>query len=366
MTAARPGRARLEVDLGALGENWRRLAALARPAATGAVVKANGYGLGAVRVAGALRGVGCRHFFVASLDEAAELRHGGIQEPIFVFDGLGIARAPAMAAAGAIPVLNDPGEVERWSIEARRLGRRLPCALHVDTGLTRLGMTPAAASGLAEGWPDELELRLVMSHLACAEEPEQGLNELQRRRLQQIAACFAGTAASLAASSGIFLGEAYHFQLCRPGVALYGVNPTPGRANPMAPVVRLAASILQVHEVDVAGSVGYGATFRTRPGNRIATIALGYADGFPRAARGATARVAGHEVPFAGRVSMDLISLDVTGCPPDAARPGADVELVWGADGVDRLAAAAGTIGYEVLTRIGSRVERVYRGGAEG
>jgi alanine racemase len=167
--------------------------------------------------------------------------------------------------------------------------------------------------------------------------------------------------ASLANSSGIFLGPAFHYQLCRPGVALYGVNPTPHCANPMAPVVTLEAPVLQVHELSGPGSVGYGATYRTRAGTRIATVPVGYADGYLRAASScATARIAGQEVPLAGRVSMDLISLDVTGLPADTVRPGTMVELISGPDGIDRLAKAAGTIGYEVLTRLGSRFARRY------
>jgi alanine racemase len=200
-----------------------------------------------------------------------------------------------------------------------------------------------------------------MSHLACAEEAANPMNQEQRARFERLRSLLPAAPASLANSSGIFLGPAFHYQLCRPGVALYGVNPTPAHANPMAPVVTLEAPVLQVHEVAGRGSVGYGATYRTRAGARIATVPVGYADGYLRSASNrATARIAGVEVPLAGRVSMDLISLDVSALPAEAVRPGTTVELIGGPDGVDRLAAAAGTIGYEVLTRLGSRLARRY------
>ncbi len=200
-----------------------------------------------------------------------------------------------------------------------------------------------------------------MSHLACAEEPDHPLNEQQRRRFEQLRARLPAARASLANSSGIFLGRPFHFDLCRPGVALYGVNPTPGRTNPMIPVVTLEAPVLQVHDVGAPGTVGYGATYPTRSGMRIATVPVGYADGYPRAAGGrASAKIAGHVAPLAGRVSMDLITLDVSALPADAVRPGTMVTLIEGPDGVDELASSANTIGYEVLTRLGSRFARRY------
>jgi alanine racemase len=198
-----------------------------------------------------------------------------------------------------------------------------------------------------------------MSHLAFAEAPQHPLNRTQHERFARARARFAGVPASLANSSGIFIDPSFHLDLCRPGIALYGVNPTPGQPNPMRAVVSLEAPVLQVHEVTKKGSVGYGASFATRPGMRIATVPVGYADGYLRAAGNrATARIGGREVAVVGRVSMDLITLDVSALAADAVRPGTMVELIGGPDGVDELAAAAGTIGYEVLTRLGSRFAR--------
>lgn len=227
--------------------------------------------------------------------------------------------------------------------------------------MCRLGFGAAEVEGIDRAQLAALDLRLVMSHLACAEEADNSLNRAQRERFERLRARLPAAPASLANSSGIFLGPPFHYQLCRPGVALYGVNPTPGRANPMAPVVTLEAPVLQVHTVGEPGTVGYGATHRTVPGTRIATVPVGYADGYPRAASGrANARIGGHTVLLAGRVSMDLITLDVSALPAGAVRPGTRVELIGGPDGVDALAEAAGTIGYEVLTRLGSRPRRRY------
>ncbi len=354
-------RALLTVDLDALTGNYRRLQRKAAASEVAAVVKANGYGLGALEVAAALEGAGCRRFFVAHPDEGRALRRRLSAARIHVLNGLPAGTEAATVEAGLVPVLNHPGELAGWAAQARRSGQRLPAALQIDTGMCRLGFAEAEIERLDAGALQALELVLVISHLACAEEPDNPLNEQQRQRFERLRARLPRAPASLANSSGIFLGPAFHYDLCRPGVALYGVNPTPGRRNPMAPVVTLEAPVLQVHDVGAPGTVGYGATYPTRAGMRIATIPLGYADGYPRAASGrASARIAGRPVPLAGRVSMDLITLDVSALPADAVRPGTMVTLIGGPDGVDELAGAADTIGYEVLTRLGSRFARRY------
>ena len=356
-----PAAAELEIDLGAIAANYALLRERARPAATAAVVKADAYGLGLAPVARTLHAAGCRQFFVARLEEGVALRRLLAEAEIYVLDGVGRGEEETVFAHRLVPVLNHPGELELWSGYARRLARRLPAAIHLDTGMTRLGFSVAAATAVDVEALAPLELRLVMSHLACADEPDHPLNAAQLRRFLDAAARFPGIPRSLAASSGIFLGDAYRFDLCRPGVALYGANPAPGRPNPVRPVVRLVAPVLQVHEIDAPGTVGYGATYPVRPGMRIATLPVGYADGLLRSASNrATARVGGIEVPYAGRVSMDLISLDVTALPAGAVAPGTPVELLGGPEGVDRLAAQAGTIGYEVLTRLGHRFRRRY------
>jgi alanine racemase len=355
------GKAVLTIDLDALARNYQRLCQEARGVEVAGVVKADGYGLGALEVADALWHAGCRKFFVAHVDEGLELRASLPQAAIYVLNGPPPGALADLVAARLIPVLNHPGELAAWAAHARRRGERLPAVVHIDSGMCRLGFSAAEVRAIEKADLEAVDLGLVMSHLACAEERDNPLNEQQRRRFEELRRHLPAVPACFANSSGIFLGPAYHFDLCRPGVALYGVNPTPDRHNPMAPVVTLEAPVLQVHEIDEPGSVGYGATCATRPGMRIATVPVGYADGYLRSASNrARARIGDDEVLVAGRVSMDLITLDVTGLPADVVRPGTPVTLIGGASGIDQLAAAAGTIGYEVLTRLGRRFARRY------
>lgn len=361
MGADQTARGVLTINLDALGSNYRRLKQIATKSEVGGVVKANGYGLGAKEVAACLYAAGCRTFFVAHPSEGIALRDVLEDATIYVLHGLAEATEKDIADAKLIPVLNHPGELARYAAFAFTRDSRLPAALQIDTGMCRLGFSPAEMENLDHRHLEPIDLRLVISHLVSAEEMGNPLNALQLARFEQRRTGLDTIPASLANSSGIFLGPDFHLDLCRPGVALYGVNPTPGQPNPMLPVVTLSAPILQVHEVDDAGTVGYGATYDAPKGGRIATIPVGYADGYLRAAGDkATARVAGEIVPIAGRISMDLISLDLSSLPPNSVQPGCMVDLIWGSDGVDRLASAAGTIGYEVLTRLGTRFARRY------
>jgi alanine racemase len=359
--ATEAARAVLTIDLGAIVENYGRLRRRAPAAEIAAVVKADGYGLGLPEVAAALWQGGCRTLFVAHPGEGLALRTALPDAAIYVLHGLQAGGGEDLAEAGLIPVLNHPGELARYAALARAREQRLPAALQIDTGMCRLGFAEHELERLDRARLGAIDLRLVMSHLACAEAADNPLNREQLARFERLRRRLPTAPASLANSSGIFLGPAFHYQLCRPGVALYGVNPTPDHGNPMTAVVTLEAPVLQVHEVQVPGSVGYGATYPIRPGARIATVPVGYADGYLRAASGrATARIGGRALPLAGRVSMDLISIDISDLPPDAVRPGTLVELIGGPGGVDQLAAAANTIGYEVLTRLGSRFARRY------
>ncbi len=351
----------LTIDLDALGSNYRHLKQLAPRSEVGGVVKANGYGLGAKEVAACLHAAGCRTFFVAHPGEGIALRDVLEDATIYVLHGLAEGTEKDIADANLIPVLNHPDELARYAAFALTRDKKLPAALQIDTGMCRLGFSPAEISDFDRQHLDLIDLRLVISHLVSAEEPDNPLNDQQLARFEQRRANLGTMPSSLANSSGMFIGHDFHQDVCRPGVALYGVNPTPGKANPMLPVVTLKAPILQVHEVDQAGTVGYGATYNVPKGGRIATIPVGYADGYQRCAgERATARVAGNIVPVAGRVSMDLISLDISSLPPNSVHPGCMVDLIWGPDGIDRMAAAAGTIGYEVLTRLGTRFARHY------
>ena len=354
----------LTIDLGALQENYRRLKAqLQGAAACAAVVKADGYGLGAAVVASALREVGCRSFFVAHAVEGVALRKAlGPQPEIFVLNGIYPGGEDDCARAGLVAVANSAAQLAAWRVAARRSGRTLPVAVQIDTGMSRLGMPPAELDSLAPDALAGLDLKLVMSHLACADEPDNPANEEQRAAFETLRRKLPPAPASLANSSGVFLGGAYRHDLARPGASLYGVNPTPGKENPMRQVVRLQAKVIQTRELIADMGIGYGHSFRSIAPLRVATIALGYADGWPRRAA-AAAWHDGKKLPFVGRVSMDSIVLDISVLNPDELAAGDLVEVIGDHQTIDDVAALSGTIGYEILTGLGHRFHRLYEGG---
>ena len=367
--------ARLIIDLGAIRRNYRALVARVGERVTvAAVVKADAYGLGAAKVAPELAAAGCGDFFVATLAEAVALRRTLPEARILVLNGNLAGTEPALAAHALVPVLNDLGAIERWAAHARAAGTALRAVVQVDTGMCRLGLAGDEAERLAAE-PERLDgltPALLMSHLACADDPEQPMNEAQRRRFEQWRGRLPPMPASLANSSGVFLGPSYHYDMVRPGAALYGINPLPRAPNPMAEVARLQGKIIAVRDVDTAMTVGYGATHRVTRKGRVATVPIGYADGFPRAlgnhASGVLAERGASDVslPVVGRVSMDLITLDVSDLPPEQTEIGTYVDLIGGRRAVDDVAAEAGTIGYELLVRLGRRIPRVYRRGDGG
>jgi alanine racemase len=355
----------LEIDLAGIVANWRLLSERVAPAGCAAVVKADAYGLGAVAVARALAAAGCRRFFVATLDEGMALRGALASETeIAVFNGAPPGSAAEFAAHQLVPVLNDPGQIAEWGrIAAGR--RKLAAMLHLDTGMARLGLSAAEFEQMAVDIrrPGAICWRAVISHLACADDPAHPLNAQQRARFVAARCRLAGVPASLAASSGIFLGRDFHFDLVRPGAALYGVNPRPGMPNPMRQIVRLSARILQIRDVDAGQPVGYGAAHVMSAAGRLATVAVGYADGWLRSmSHRGSGSIGGVRVPLLGRVSMDLAVFDVSAVDPSAARPGRFIELLGDEYGVDAAADDCGTIGYEMLTALGRRYHRVYRG----
>jgi len=359
MTAA----VELTVDLGAVVANWRALRARAARAECAAVVKADAYGLGAARVAPALADAGCATFFVALLDEGAALRPLLPDAEIVALTGVLPGAEADHAAHRVVPALNSLGDIERWRAFARKTGRPQPAWVHLDTGMNRLGLGADEVATLAEQ-PDRLDgllLRGWMSHLACADHRYHPLVSAQLARFHRALARLPKGRRSLANSSGILRSRALHLDMVRPGAALYGVNPTPEAANPQRPVITLKGRILQVRTVDSGMTVGYGAAHTVvRPG-RIATIAIGYADGWPRSldGRGAVS-IGGHVAPMIGRVSMDLITADVTGLPEDLIQPGGWACLIGDHRDVDQVAADAGTIGYEFLTGLSRRCRRIW------
>jgi alanine racemase len=358
-TDSRPA---LAIDLAAIVENWRSLSAKAPGAETAVAIKADAYGLGMADVAPALAAAGVKSFFVATMEEGMALRTTLPRSDIYVLSGIPEGGAAVLLAHRLRPALKSLPDVSIWAAA----GRGQPAALHFDTGMNRLGLAPDEVVALAADRQNPLEnidLTLVMSHLACAEEKD---NPMNRRQLADFHAAvgklgLAGKPLSIANSSGIFLGPEYHLQMTRPGAAVYGLNPLPNHPNPMRQVLSLAGKILQTRRVDTGMSVGYGATHLVGTPGRLATVGIGYADGFMRRlSNKGSAFIAGRRVPIVGRVSMDLITLDVSALPEDMARPGSMVELIGPNQSPDELAASADTIGYEVLTSLGRRYRRIY------
>jgi len=360
----------LTVDLDAICANWRKLEKTAVPAECAAVIKADAYGCGLEPVARALANAGCKTFFVATLDEARAARAIAPSAAVYVLNGFIQNTGDAYAKIDAKPVIGDLNELAEWDVFCRRSGWAGGVAIHVDTGINRLGLTIAEAQGLIPRInAGDHGIELVMSHLACAESLHHPLNARQLATFREIASVFSGVPASLSNSSGIFLGAPFLFDLVRPGAALYGINPTPEADSPVQPVVELKARVVRIREVERGESVGYGATWMTRRPTRLAIVAAGYADGYFRAGgsndgtRGAEVVVAGKRCPVAGRISMDLMAIDVTDLEKNAVRRGHLVTLIGEGITVDELAHHFGTIGYEVLTSLGPRYARVYKGG---
>lgn len=363
----------LTIDLDTVAANWRLLRDRSGSAECAAVIKADGYGLGLEPVARALHAAGCRTFFVAHLSEGARTRQKCPDATIYVLNGLLPGTAPAFAELGLRPVLGSLDEIDDWRAFCRSSGARLPAAIHVDTGMNRLGLAPAEARELPTKRLFDFAPALLMSHFVSAEEPENPVNDRQIEAFAAVREAFPDIPASLCNSSGIFLPERPHLDMVRPGYALWGGNPTPGRPNPMRNVVLLQARIVQLRTAKGGETVGYNGQWTARGPRRLATLSVGYADGFPRAASATDAKreanapageaiVAGRRCPFAGRVSMDLMSIDVTDVPEGAVKRGDLVTLIGEDLTVDEVGDRAGTIGYEILTNLGRRYARSYLG----
>ncbi|MCR9072461.1 MAG: alanine racemase [Alphaproteobacteria bacterium] len=360
---------RLTIDLGAVRLNYRRLCRELNGVPCAGVVKADGYGLGADRVAPVLYEEGCRTFFVATFDEAVALRHvlSGdtmADAEIACLNGL-LARTEASFVEHRItPVINAVEQIGRWRDQGHKEGRPLPAMLHLDTGMNRLGLDGREMERVAAD-PTALEgvdWRYAISHLAIADEPDHPMNGQQLARFTAMRARLpVSMRASLANSSGIFLGSAFHHDLGRPGIALYGGRPAADRENPMLCPIRIEGRILQIRTVEPGWTVGYGGTWRAQRETRIATVAAGYADGYLRSLSSAgRVAVGGRLCDVVGRVSMDSITVDVTDLPEAAVAPGGVVEVLGPTVTPDLMADAGGTIGYELLTGLGSRYVRHY------
>lgn len=360
----------LALDLGALVANWRSLQTRAGAEAA-AVVKANAYGIGIEPAVTALAGAGCKSFFVAHLSEGIRVRSVAPDATVYVLNGLLPGSCGAYAEHDLSPVLGSPEELREWAGFRAGGARARPAALHLDTGMNRLGLPAGDGLGAILALKSEIDaagIGLVMSHFASSEDAADPGNARQMAAFAAIATALPGIPASLKNSSGHFLKDCPSYQLTRPGYALYGGNPTPGQPNPMRPVVGLTSRILQLRDVRAGTQVGYNGRWTAKRDSRLATICLGYADGYPRnasgtdASPGGSAIVGGVPCPFVGSVSMDLIILDVTEAPENAARRGEPVTLIGGALDLETVGAGAKTIGYEILTSLGRRHARRYVG----
>ena len=363
-------RAILQVDLGALRSNFRHLQQAAGAAECAAVVKADAYGLGVAPVSQALVDEGCSTFFVATLQEGRRLRELHPAHDIYTLDGLLPGCAAEYAEQSLRPVLGSLAEITEWAGFCTTRGQKLAAALHIDTGMSRLGLPADETQALLAdvSMLNAFTVALITSHLACADDMADPMTAAQQKLFEDVCEKLPKAPRSLANSAGTLRGGDLLYELARPGIALYGARAINDIANPMAPVAHVSARVLQIREIAAGETVGYGATYRADKPTRIATIALGYADGFLRAIAGGSgpqtpcAAFQGQRLPIVGRISMDMTAIDVTGLPADTIQRGSFVEMMGSTIGVDELADHAGTIGYELLTRLGSRLHRTYVG----
>jgi alanine racemase len=365
----------LTIDLAAIRHNWQLLAKKAGSAHTGAVVKANAYGLGIETVIPVLLKAGCLHFFVAHLSEAARVRALTADAEIFVLNGFLPDTGPAYLTHRLIPVLGSMPEIEEWRGFVASNPEAQPAALHFDTGLNRLGLAPSDGAALAEvhhrgtlGFP----IRLIMSHFVEAEIEVSATTERQCATFRTLRSLFKEIPASLCNSSGIFLRSDSIYDLVRPGYALYGGHPLwSSDANPMHAVVRLESPIIQTRAIKAGEAVGYGSFWTAKRPTRLATLSLGYADGLPRGSESTNTKFGGHvlmggvKCPMLGRVSMDLLIVDATDAPEPAVQRGALATLIGDELTIDAVGDSAGTIGYDILVSLGSRFERLVIDGSD-
>jgi alanine racemase len=355
----------LEIDLAKIRRNYQILSKICTTSKVGAAVKANAYGLGASEIAAVLRLEGCEDFFVANIEEGARLR-GSLKDNanIYILNGIFNDDIPAFIEYKLIPVLNHLEQFKIWQEYAIKIKKILPCTIHVNTGINRLGMDikEAMQLSLKADMATSLDIKYIMSHLSASEQADNHYNNFQLKIFKDCLMNFKGVKASLANSGGIFLNSEYHFDLVRAGIALYGGNPTPKMPNPMNNVVRLLAPIIQLQKLPPKSMIGYNMTFVTNRDTMLATLPVGYADGYSRhfSSKGHVF-VDGHSAPVVGRVSMDLVTVDVTDLPQEKIYLGQQVEIIGDYCTIDKIAAITGTISYEILTQLGNRYKRIYK-----
>ena len=357
----------ITIDLDALEANYGLCRELMQPASCAAVVKADAYGLGFRKIAPVLRHAGCRQFFTATHREGVTLRALLPDVEIYVFEGITALSLATFCDHDLIPVLISPAHSALWAKQARELGHPLPAIIHIDTGMTRLGLGEDELHELLESAEDLdwLDIRYIMTHFACADEPGASTSREQLERFNTLRQLLPPAPTSIGNSAGGLLGGDFSGDMARVGIALYGGNPYQDDMPPLKPVLRVQSRILQLREISAGTTVGYGATYRAKSKTCIATVGTGYADGYPWSlGNHGIAAIGGHRVPVVGRVSMDLITLDVTGIPADLVQPGCMVDLIGPDISLEEVAERAGTINYEILTRLGQRARRKFLGGS--
>jgi len=356
----------ITINLDALEANYRFCLEHLEGASCAAVVKADAYGLSIRKIAPALRQAGCRQFFTATHREGVTLRKLLPDVEIYVFEGVTERSRSVFCKHDLVPVLISPAHSALWADQARSLDRALPAIIHIDTGMTRLGFGEQELHELLErpedlGW---LDTRYIMTHYACADEPGATTTREQLERFNRLRGLLPAAPTSAGNSAGGLLGRAFAGDMARVGIALFGGNPYREDMPPLKPVLRVQSRILQLREISAGTTVGYGATYSAKSTTRIATVGTGYADGYPWSLgnRG-IASIGGHRVPVVGRVSMDLITLDVSGVPDELVQTGRMVDLIGPDISLEEVAKRAGTVNYEILTRLGQRARRKFLGG---
>ncbi len=364
---------RLTIDLNGLVANYKLLAKHASPAKCGAVVKANAYGCGIEQVVPALLAAGCETFFVALVEEGMRVRKIAPDTRCFVLNGVFAGAEKVIHEHGLVPILNTLNQTERWAAFAKAHGAPLPCALQMDSGMRRVGMSPADVERVAgqNHLRDHLDIQLFMTHFACADDVGHPKTDLQQEIFEQTSALFPDVPRSAANSAADLQSSGLTYDLARPGVALYGGEALNDVPNPMEPVVTLEGRIMQITSGESGDSVGYGGTETLTRKSRIAYISVGYADGYLRSGshtgvplravtQSTTAHFKGHTLKGVGRISMDMCGFDVTEVPENEINEGDWIELFGPNVPIDDVARATGTIGYELLTGLGDRYSRIY------
>ncbi len=355
--------AAITIDLDSIASNWKKISSIIGGKITAATVKSNAYGLGIDKVATKLYNTGCKNFFVANAHEALSFNIPNFNGQIYVLGGpVNSSVADKLAQKNCISVINHKNDLNIWSSAAKRINKNLPTAIHIDTGMNRLGFNLEEILEVANlGYFSNLNVKLIMSHLSCADEKQSENNLVQSKRFENICDALSkigiNAKRSLANSAGIFLGKEYHYDMVRPGASLFGINASKEKKNPMAAAVSLESRILQIRNVAKHSAVGYGATYKINKKGKIATIAVGYADGLPRNLS-SNVSIGGIMAPIIGRISMDLTTIDISHIKDKEVT--STVEVFGKNISVDYLASKGGTIPYNIFTSMGNRIPKFY------